>query len=156
MARLARTASVATLLVAAVVLAACGGDTADKNRYIRELAAAQTTYKANAERIEAGATQTSTPSQDRRTLDRFAAAIGATIAALRRIDVPPEAVVEHRRFVGVFVTWHDDIARFVAAIKHPTRAGVARAQRRIAAANLTFNAGLRKAGTAIDAALASQ
>jgi len=155
MARLARTASVATLLVAALVLAACGDDNADKNRYIRDLAAAQTTYKANAERIEAGATQTSTPAEDRRTLDRFATAINDTIVALRRLDVPPEAAAEHRRFVGVFMTWRDDIERFVAAIKNPTQAGVARAQRRIAAANLTFNAALRKAGTDIDAALAS-
>jgi len=155
MARLARTAFLATLVIAAAALAACGGDNAQQNRYIRDLEAAQLTYKTNAERIEAGATQTSTPSEDRRTLDRFAGAIDQTVAALRRIDVPPEVVAEHRRFVAVFVTWHDDIARFVAAIERPTRDGVRRAQRRIAAANLTFNANLRKAGTDIDAALAS-
>jgi uncharacterized lipoprotein YmbA len=155
MARLARTAFLATLVLAAAALAACGGDNAEKNRYIRDLEAAQITYKTNAERIEANATATSTPAQDRRTLDRFAAAIGQTIAALRRIDVPPEVAAEHRAFVAVFVTWQRDITRFVAAIKRPTAAGVRRAQRRIAAANLTFNAGLRQAGTDIDAALAS-
>jgi hypothetical protein len=155
MARLARTAFLATLVIAAVALAACGGDNDEKNRYIRALEAAQITYKTNAERIEAAATKSSTPEQDRRTLDRFAAAIGETIAALRRIDVPSEVVAEHRRFVAVFVTWQKDITRFVAAIRRPTAAGVRRAQRRIAAANLTFNAGVRKAGTDIDAALAS-
>jgi len=155
MARLARTAFLATLVIAAAALAACGGDNAEKNRYIRDLEAAQLTYKANAERIEASATRTSTPAEDRRTLDRFAAAINDTVVALRRIDVPPEVAAEHRRFVAVFVTWHDDITRFVAAIHRPTAAGVRRAQRRIAAANLTFNAALRKAGTDIDAALAS-
>jgi uncharacterized lipoprotein YmbA len=155
MARLARTAFLATLVLAAAALAACGGDNAEKNRYVRELEAAQITYKTSAERIEADATQTSTPAQDRRTLDRFAAAIGQTIAALRRIDVPSEVAAEHRAFVAVFVTWQRDVTRFVAAIKRPTAAGVRRAQRRIAAANLTFNAGLRKAGTDIDAALAS-
>jgi uncharacterized lipoprotein YmbA len=155
MARLARTAFLATLVLAAAALAACGGDNAEKNRYIRDLEAAQITYKTSAERIEADATQTSTPAQDRRTLDRFADAIAATIAALRRIDVPAEVTTEHRAFVAVFVTWQRDITRFIAAIKRPTAAGVRRARRRIAAANLTFNASLRQAGTEIDAALAS-
>lgn len=154
MARLARIAFLATLLVAAATLSACGGDKQETDRYIRELTAAQTTYQTNAERIEAGATSTSTPREDRRTLDRFAAAILDTVAALRTIDVPPEVAAEHRRFVGVYVTWHADIVRFVAAIKNPTRRGIARAQRRIAVANQTFNASVRKAATDIDAKLA--
>jgi hypothetical protein len=154
MARPARTAFLATLLIAAVALAACGGANDRKDRYIRELTAAQTTYQATAKRIEAGATQTSSPRQDRRTLDRFAAAIADTIAALRRIDVPPKALAQHRRFVGVFVTWHDDVAHFVAAVKNPTRSGIRHAKRRIAIADLAFTRSLRKAGTEIDAALA--
>lgn len=155
MARLARTAFLATLLIAAVAPAACGDDTEEKNRYVRDLTSAQTTYKRTAERIEAAATETSTPREDRRTLDRFAAAIGETIAALRRIDVPPELAAEHRRFVAVFVTWHEHIARFVAAISNPTRRGVERARRRIAVANDAFNQSLRQAGTDIDAKLRS-
>lgn len=155
MARLARIALLATLLVAAIAQAGCGGDNAEKNAYIRELTAAQMRYQASAKRIEADATPTSTPSQDRRTLDRFSAAIADTIAALRAIDPPPEAAAEHKAFVDVFVTWHDDVERFTEAIKHPTRRGVARAQRRIAAANATFNKSLREAGTDIDAKLAS-
>ncbi len=155
MARLARTAFLATLFIAAVALAACGDDTNEKNRYIRELTAAQTNYKTTAERIETGATQASTPREDRRTLDRFAAAIGDAITALRAIEVPPEVVAEHRRFVAVFVTWHDDIARFVAAIKKPTRKGVERARRMIAVANQAFNQRLRQAGADIDSKLAS-
>lgn len=155
MARLARIAFLATLLIAAAALAACGGDTTEKNRYIRELIAAQTRYQTTAKRIGADATRTSTPRQDRRTLDRFTTAIVDAIAALRRIDVPSQVVVEHRRFVDVFVTWHDDLAHFVAAIKNPTRRGVRRAERRIAVANQTFNQRLRRAGTDIDAKLRS-
>jgi hypothetical protein len=155
MARLARTAFLATLLVAAAALSACGGNTQQTDRYVRDLTAAQTTYKTKAERIEAGATTTSSPREDRRTLDRFAAAIAATIAALRRIDVPERVVAEHRRFVGVYVTWHDDIARFVAAIKHPTREGVARAQRQVAVAIQRFDDSARAAATDIDAKLAN-
>ncbi|MDX6679919.1 MAG: hypothetical protein QOE31_3971 [Solirubrobacteraceae bacterium] len=154
MARLARTAFLATLLIAVAALSACGGNDQDTDRYIRELTAAQETYKTTAERIEADATTTSSPRQDRRTLDRFAAAIAATIAALRRIDVPPKVVAEHRRFVAVYVTWHGDIVRFIAAIRKPTRRGVARAQRRIAVANLAFNSSVRMAATDIDAKLA--
>jgi len=155
MARLARTAFLATLLVAALALAACGGDNTDKNAYIRELTAAQTQYQTKAKRIEEDATPTSTPSQDRRTLGRFAAVIGETIAALRAIKPPREVNAEHKAFVDVFVNWHDDVERFTKAIAKPTRNGVERAQRQIAVANQTFNQSLRQAGTNIDAKLAS-
>jgi hypothetical protein len=155
MARLARIAFLATLLTAATALAACGGDNSENNAYIRELTAAQTTYQTNAERIEADATPTSTPRQDRRTLARFSAAIADTIAALRAIKPPAKVTAEHKAFVDVFVAWHDDVARFTKAIAKPTRRGVQRAQRRIAVANQTFNQALRRAGTDIDAKLAS-
>jgi hypothetical protein len=155
MARLARTAFLATLVIAVAALSACGDDSQYKNRYIRDLTSAQLAYKETALRLGAAATTTSSPRQDQRTLDSFAAAIADTIAALRRIDVPPDVVAEHRRFVDVFVTWHDDVQRFTAALRNPTRTGVRRAQRQIAAANLTFNRSLRQAGTDIDAKLAA-
>jgi hypothetical protein len=155
MARHARIALLATLLIAAAALAGCGGDNTEKNAYIRELTAAQTRYQATAKLIEAGATATSTPREDRQTLARFSAAIAETIAALRAIEPPPEVAAEHKAFVDVFVTWHDDVARFTEAIKNPTRRGVQRAQRRIAVANQTFNQSLREAGTDIDAKLQS-
>jgi hypothetical protein len=155
MARLARNAFLATLLIAATALAACGGDNTDKNAYIRELTAAQTEYQTNAKRIEADATPTSTPRQDRRTLARFSDAIAHTITALRAIEPPSEVKAEHKAFVDVFVTWHDDVARFTKAIAKPTRRGVQRAQRRIAVANQAFNQSLRRAGTDIDAKLRS-
>jgi uncharacterized lipoprotein YmbA len=155
MARLARIAFLATLLIAALALAACGGDNTEENAYIRELTAAQTRYQTKAKLIEEDATQTSTPRQDRRTLDRFSAAIGETIAALRAIHPPKKVRTEHKAFVDVFVTWHDDVERFTKAISKPTRSGVARAQRRIAVANQAFNQSLSQAGTNIDAKLAS-
>ena len=155
MARLARNAFLATLLIAATALAACGDDNTRKNAYIRELTAAQTQYQANAKRIEADATPTSTPRQDRRTLARFSATITHTITALRAIMPPSEVTAEHKAFVDVFVTWHDDVARFTKAIAKPTRSGVKRAQRQIAVANQTFNESLRRAVTDIDAKLAS-
>jgi uncharacterized lipoprotein YmbA len=153
MARLARIAFLASLLIAALALAACGGDNTEKKAYLSELTAAQTQYKIRAERIEAVATPTSTPSEDRRTLGRFSAAIQAAIVALRAIKPPTEVVAEHKAFVDVFVTWHDDVKRFTKAIAKPTRRGVQRAQRRIAVANRTFNHSLRQAGTNIDAKL---
>jgi len=155
MARLARIALLATLLIAAAALAACGDDNTEKNRYVRELTAAQERYQAEATKIDTNATATSTPTQDRRTLDRFADAIADAIAALRRIDAPPKLAAEHRRFIDVYLTWHEDVESFVRAIKTPTRRGLERAQRRIAAASLTFNESVREAGTDIDAKLAS-
>ena len=155
MARLARIASLATLLFATAALVACGGDNTEKNRYIDELTGAQMRFQSTQERFEADATKSSTASQNSRALTRFAMAIADTVAALRRIDVPPQVAAEHRRFVGVFQTWHDDVRRFAAAIRNPTPRAFERARRRIAAATTTFNRSSRDAATKIDARLES-
>lgn len=155
MARLARIASLATLLFAATALAACGGDNTEKNRYIDQLTTAQTRFQTTQERFEADATKSSTASQNRAALTRFATAIADTVDALRRIDVPAQVAAEHRRFIGVFVTWHDDVARFAAAIRKPTPRAFERARRRIATATATFNRNSRDAATQIDAKLES-
>ncbi|HVF78351.1 MAG TPA: hypothetical protein VNA28_08630 [Solirubrobacteraceae bacterium] len=153
MARLARLASLATLLLAAAALAACGDDNSERNRYIDELTSAQLRFQSTQERFEADATKSSTGRQNSRALTRFATAIAETVAALRRIDAPRQVAAEHRRFVGVFETWHDDVARFAAAIRNPTPRAFARARRRITAATDTFNRSSRDAATRIDAEL---
>lgn len=150
---MARRAFLATLLIAAAALAACGGDNTEANRYVSELTAAQTSFQRTAIELGAQPTKSTTPRQDRRTLERYAEAIADTIAALRMIDVPPEVVAEHRRLVTAFTTWHADIERFTAAIEKPTAAGLRRARTRIAAATVTFNASSRQAGIDIDAKL---
>ncbi|MEA2193457.1 MAG: hypothetical protein QOI73_3578 [Solirubrobacteraceae bacterium] len=153
MARLARIAPLATLLLAVVALAACADDNTEKNRYIDQLSSAQTRFRTTQERFEADATKSSSAGQNRRALTRFAAAIADTVAALRRIRAPARVAAEHRRFVGVFVAWHDDVARFAAAIRKPTPRAFERARRRIAAATDTFNRASRDAATQIDAKL---
>jgi len=155
MARLARIASLATLLLAAAALAACGGDNTEKNRYIDQLTTAQTRFQTTQERFEADATKSSTARQNRVALTRFAAAIDDTVTALRRIAAPAQVAAEHRRFVGVFVAWHDDVARFAAAIRKPTPRAFERARRRIAAATVTFKRDSRHAATQIDVKLES-
>lgn len=152
MARLARIAFLATLLVAAAALAACADNT-EGNAYVRQLTAAQMRYQKTAERIETRATATSSPREDRVTLDRFSTAITDTIKALRAIRPPPKVTEEHGRYVAVFVRWHNSVERLVRAIRNPTQAGIERAQRRIAVANAAFNRDLRDAGTDIDAKL---
>jgi hypothetical protein len=149
---MARIAFLATLLIAAAALAACGNNT-DAEDYIRELTAAQMTFQRTAIELGAQPTKTSTPSQDRRTLNRYAKAIDDTIAELRTIEVPPEVSAEHRELVNAFVTWHADIERFIAAIEKPTARGLRRARRRIAAATVTFNESAKQAGLDIDAKL---
>ncbi len=154
MARLAWIAFLATLLLAAGALAACGDDSTEKHRYVRQLTAAQHAYTKTDRMLNAAITPTSTPQQDRRTLDRLTNAIDDAIASLRRIDVPPEVTSEHRRFVGVFETWHGDVERVVVAIDKPTPGGIKRADRRFAAASKRFNENVLEAATAIDTKLA--
>ena len=156
MAWLARIATLALLLVAAGAFAACGGaDNTEENRYIRELTAAQTRFQSTQKQLESDAAKSSTPRQNRRALDRFAGAISDTIASLRRIDAPRRVVPEHRRFIGAFVTLHDDVARFLAAVRNPTPGGFERARRRIAGATATFNTRSQAAAVQIDRKLAS-
>ena len=153
MARIARMALRATLLIAVVAVAACGGASEESNRYITKLTAAQERFQRAATKLGAEPTTSSTPRQDRQTLSRYADAIADTIVALRAIDVPSEVVAEHRRLIAAFTTWHRDIQRFIAAIEQPTSSGLARARRRIAAATVTFNESARQAGIDIDAKL---
>ena len=153
MARIARLASLATLLIATAALVACGGDNSEKNRYIDELTDAQMRFTSTQERFEADAEKSSTSRENSRALARFATAIADTVTALRGIDAPPQVEAEHRRFVGVFQTWHDDVTRFAAAIRDPTPKAFERARRRIAAATDTFNRSSREAATQIDAKL---
>ncbi|MGI8729058.1 MAG: hypothetical protein ACR2LK_03565 [Solirubrobacteraceae bacterium] len=155
MARIARIASLVTLLFAAVALAACGEDNTEKNRYLEALTTAQTRFQTDQKQLETDATKSSTARSSRRALDRFAEAIGDTITALRQIDVPPEVTAEHERFVGVFVTWQKDVERFTSAIKNSTPRSFKRARRRIAAATTEFNERSREAATKIDAKLAA-
>ncbi len=155
MARIARIASLAALLIAAVALAACGGGNADKQRYLDELTAAQMRFQTDQEQLEADATKSTSSQANRRALNSFATAIKDTIEALRSIDVPPEVAAEHRRFVGVYVTWRNDVRRFIDAIKNATPKSFERARRRIAAATTTFNERSREAATKIDAKLAT-
>lgn len=155
MARTARIASVATLLIAALALSACGDDNTEKNRYLDALTTAQMRFQTDQEQLEADATKSSSARANRRALDRFADAIGDTITALRRIDVPAEVTAEHRRFVGVFVSWRADVKRFVSAIENATPSSFKLARRRIAAATTTFNERSREAATKIDAKLAA-
>lgn len=153
---LARIAMLAALLVAAGAFAACGGDdNTEKNRYIRELTAAQTSFQATQKRLESDAKKSRTPRQNRRALDRFAGAISDTIASLRKIDAPTRVAPEHRRFIGVFVTLHDDVSRFLKAVRNPTPGGFERARRRIDGATATFNDRSHAAALDIDKKLAS-
>jgi hypothetical protein len=156
MAWLARIATLALLLVAAGAFAACGGgDNTEENRYIRELTAAQTRFQTTQERLESDARKSKTPRQNRRALDRFAGAISDTIISLRKIDAPARIVPEHRRFIGVFVTLYDDVARFLKAVRNPTPGGFERARRRIAGATATFNDRSHAAAVQIDKKLGS-
>ena len=149
---MARSAILATLLIAAAALAACGNDS-EADRYVAQLTAAQQSFQRTAVELGAQPTKTTSPRQDRLTLERYADAIEDTIAELRSIDEPPEVAAEHEELVDAFVTWHADIERFIAAIDKPTPRGLRRARRRIAAATVTFNESARQAGIDIDAKL---
>ena len=155
MARLARIASLATLLLAAVALTACGGDNTQKNQYIDQLTGAQLRFASTQKRFEADATKSASARQNSRALTRFATAIADTVTALRRIEAPPKVAAEHRRFVSVFETWHADVARFAAAIRNPTPRAFEAARRRIDAATQTFNRSSRDAATQIETKLES-
>ncbi len=155
MARLARIALLAVLLVAAGAFAACGDDNTEENRYLTELNAAQTAFASTQKRLAADATTSRTPRQNRRALDRFSGAISETIVALRGIDAPSKVAPQHRRYIGVFEKLRDDVARFRVAVSNPTSSSLARARRRIAGATLAFDRSANAAAADIDAKLAS-
>lgn len=141
------------LLVSAALVAcgaAEGNSTEDKNAYVERINAAQRTYAMTVTNVKKSVTPTSTPRQDRRTIERFQTAIAEILETLRTIKVPSDVRKEHGQLVAVFTRLDKDIALAAKTLRERTVQAVAEAQRLLGAATVTVNTKLATARQAIN------
>ncbi len=146
-----RTALLVVLLAACAALTACEGTSADaKNAYVREINAAQDRFATSVTQATRLITPESSPAQDRRTFDRFQAAIVDVIGTLRAIEPPDDVEREHAQLIAALTGFADDIADARKSIRAHTTTAIAEGQRKLGAATITVNEKLRRVTEAIN------
>ena len=87
-------------LIAAAVLAGCGGGDGANDDYVTALNQAQNGLLKRVTQLNTRITATSTPAQDRATLKAYEAAVGTAVRDLRAIDPPDGFDGLPQQFVG--------------------------------------------------------
>lgn len=105
-------ARAATLLavIAAAVLAGCGGDDG-RGDYVSALNKAQNGLAQRFTQLQSRITATSSAAQDRATLKAYEGAVGTTVRDLRAIDPPAGFDQLHQRFVGEVADYGDALRK---------------------------------------------
>ena len=115
------------LLLAAVALAACGGDTAEKNDYVEKVNKAQTDFADGISKAQGGATATN----GKKVFDDMAASIDKVVADLRAVEPPDDVTSQHDRLVG-------ELEKFGAAVEKAGASITSNDPQKIAAAQADF------------------
>ncbi len=95
----ARAGTLLAVIVAAALAGCGGGDGADGD-YATALNRAQDTLLKRVTQLNERITATSTPAQDRATLQVYATAVDTAVRDLRAIDPPDDLSRLHQQFVG--------------------------------------------------------
>lgn len=152
--------TVALLLVAAAALAlgACGGsdEREARNDYVRQVNNAQNEFAQTVTTVSEQITETSSSSQDRKTLQQFQTAISDVVTDLREIDVPGAVEDEHAQLVEAMTTFGAEIRAATTVLRNPDSRKIAEAQRAIQAATQTVNVRVEAAIAAINSKLTQQ
>ena len=113
----------AVLAAAALAAAGCGDDVDKSNDYVDAVNRAQNSFAQTFDRLNAQITSTSSPKEDRATLERFRTAIDKVVADLRKVQ-PPDKVKElHGDLIGEISSYGKEIrkARRAFASEDPQR-----------------------------------
>lgn len=150
-----RIAPLLSLLLAAMLLVACGGsaERERKNAYVREVNAAQNEFAETVTDVSERITNKSSPKQDRKTLRSFEAAIEDVVAKLRAIDVPEDVQAEHKQLTEAMAGFGTEISKATDALDRPTTRSIAEAQRAITTATQNVNGQIDAAIAAINSKL---
>jgi len=154
---LARIALLATAIVLAAALGACGTqDSAAKNDYVKQVNAAQTQFASAATRVKLQITKMSSAAHDRRALDRFVSTIDTLAGRLRAIKVPGDVRAEHGRLVAVMADHSEEVSQITETMRSPTTTVLEDVQRKLSAATITVNANLSSATASINSKLPAE
>jgi hypothetical protein len=156
MSLLPRARTVILVALAALALGACGDESNSreaKNAYVREVNVAQTQFATTVTNVSQQITPKSSPTQDRRTLERFETAIDDVVQKLRGIDVPGDVETEHKQLIAAMTGFGAEIEKATAALRDPDTRSIAEAQRAISSATQNVNGQIDAAIAAINSKL---
>ena len=114
--------------VLAIAVSGCGNDNKAANDYVNAVNRAQNDFAATFDKLSGQITSTSSPAQDRKTLDGFKQAVDKVVADLRAIDVPTKVRPLHDRLVGEMSAYGKEIDKAKAAFAGDDRQAIINAQ----------------------------
>jgi hypothetical protein len=150
MSRLLWIAALMLLLLAALVLGACGGgsnDVDEKNAYVRELNAAQSDFATSADEVSKQRIPADT-SAKLRLVQRLTGAIDEVVQTMRGIEVPGDVRAEHQQLIDAMTGFRTDVQKLTQTY----RGGDAR---KVSAAIVAFQAAQAQADTRVNATIAA-
>jgi hypothetical protein len=124
----------ALLALPALAVAGCGGDSAARDDYVRSVNDAQNQLAKRFSSLQAQIRPTSTPAQDRRTLEAYEAAVQRAVTDLRGVDPPSGFGDLHRRFIGDIADYGTEVRRARGALDSGRPKEVMAAQQRLVTA----------------------
>lgn len=147
----------APLVLAAAVLAGCGGgDVAGNNAYVAKVNAAQDRFARSVQRIQRELdTPTSTPAQDRRALDAFGVAVRRAVDDLRMAAPPATVRALHARLVAALASYGPVIAARLAVADSPDPRRLLQATTRFSTQSDAVTVRIQRAIAQINAKLTS-
>jgi hypothetical protein len=144
---------VAFALTLSLVAAGCGSDNKQKNNYVDAVNKAQTDFSTTFDKLSSKITATSTPGQDRQTLQGFQDAIGSVVRNLRAVKAPATVKPLHDRLITEISGYGAEIARAKRAFASRSAAKIVRAQTDLVSAVTAVSAQINKTIDQINARL---
>lgn len=144
---------VAILALGVVAVSGCEKDTDEANAYVDAVNRAQNDFSSTFDGLSSQITATSTPRQDRRTLQRFQGAIDEVVAEMSAIEVPPEVASLHRRLVGEISRYGEELDKARKALRSTNSREIVAAQRELVSAVTSVSTKINRTIDAINRAL---
>jgi hypothetical protein len=128
MPKLIRALVVAALAFSLVAATGCGDSNKEKNAYVDAVNKAQTDFSTTFDRLSRQITSTSTPGQDRRTLQGFQHAIDGVVHDLKAVKAPDGVRPLHQRLISEISSYGDQIAKAQKAFASHEASKIVKAQ----------------------------
>jgi hypothetical protein len=145
-----RLAWVLAVLAAGVVFAGCGSDDKAANDYVDSVNRAQNDFAATFDRLRGEVTSTSTPEQDRKTLDGFKRAVDKVVSDLRAVEPPSKVKELHGQLISELASYGTEIDKAKRALKTGSPKTIIKAQTQLQSAITRVNRQIQRTIDAIN------
>ena len=112
----------------ALVAAGCGSDTKAANDYVDAVNRAQNQFASKFDQLSGQITSTSTPAQDRQTLDGFRQAIDKVVADFRAVKAPDKVKPLHDKLIAEVSSYGAQIDKAKGAFSNNDPQAIVKAQ----------------------------